>query len=151
MAVEPYRAISWAPYEVLTETRMNQSENNLQWLHDNTPRALYTGPREEGASINRREGIRIASGRAVFSKRDSDRATTSVQFGSFFSEYCSPNITLGLLTNGQRKIFVVHSGLGNQLVPDHRGFDISVEVAAADEKNDAILKKFWVSWMAMGY
>lgn len=148
MAVEPYRAISWSPYEPITDVRMNQSETNLQWIHDNTPRALWTG--KDGSS-SRREGLKIASGKALFSKRESDRATTRVRFGQFFSEFCEPNLATTLLTTGQRKIFHVCSGLDGALHPDHRGFEISVEVAANNEKQDSIVKQFYVSWIALGY
>ena len=146
MPATPYRAINWTPNELVAEDKMDQLANNVQWLHDNTPRALYTLP----SGLRRVEGVRIAGGRVMIHKRKSDTASVAVRFGNFFSNNCEPIITTGIVTQGQRKIFCVINGIG-QLQPDHRGFEAHVEIAADAKKNDKIARSFFVTWQALGY
>jgi hypothetical protein len=119
--------------------------DNVQWLYEHTPRALYTTPR-----LKREEGVRIVCGKVAFQKRNNDQAEETVHFNNFFSRLCQPVVTTGVMSNGQRKIFVVHRGL-TQLQPNHQGFRLSVEIAADTKKRDKIGKQFYVTWMAMGY
>jgi hypothetical protein len=145
MPATPFIAVSWSPNEVIGDDKMNTIANNTQWLYEYTPRVLYTdGP------LSRAEGIKIASGKVRFNKRKSDTASERVDFGNFFSTRCQPNIATGNYSNNQRKIFTAISGIGQEL-PDHRGFNIGVEIAATSDKNDQIVDRFWVSWIAMGY
>jgi hypothetical protein len=145
MAAIPYRAVSFKPYELLTDDALNQNASNIQWLFENTPRVLYTTNR-----LKRAEGVRIACGRAAFEKKNNDQASQAVHFNNFFSQGCQPIITTGIVSTGQRKIFCTMSGLG-QLHPTNQGFRLQVEVAATVQKYDKIAKQFWVTWMAMGY
>jgi hypothetical protein len=145
MAALPYKVIAWQPYELMTEDKMNQDAYNVQWLYENTPRILYTSP-----SINRPTGIKLVSGRLRFDKKNADTAEATVSFGGYFSTGCQPNITTGIISNGQRKIHVVLSGI-SQLYPNENGFRTRIEIAAESKKNDKIQSVFWVNWMAMGY
>jgi hypothetical protein len=145
MAATPYRAMTFMPYDLISTDTMNQEVANIQWLFENTPRVLYTTP-----ALKRAEGVKIACGKVAFQKRKSDTAQETVDFGNFFSRNCNPSITTGTMSNGQRKIFVVYSGL-HGLQPNHQGFRLMVEIAADKKKKDKIAKQFWVSWIAMGY
>jgi hypothetical protein len=144
MPALPYRAFTFQPYELVTDDMMNQVSANVQWLYENSPRVLYTSGR-----LKRKEGVRICSGKVAFQKQKDDQAQVTVHFSDFFSRFCEPNITLGLLSQGENKIFVSHSGI-NSLIPNHTGFRIRVEVAA-EKKRDKIAKQFYVSWQAMGH
>lgn len=141
----PYKVISWNPFELITEDKMNQDAYNVHWLYENTPRVIYTSP-----SVNRTVGIKIACGRVEFQKKKTDIAEVNVSFGGYFSTGCMPVVTTGTVTNGQHKIWVALSG-HTQLHPNENGFRIKIEVAAVHKKQDQILKPFWVHWMAMGY
>lgn len=142
-----FKAVNWTPNEKLGETKTNQMADNAQWLYDNTPRAVYTLP----GGLRRIEGVRIAAGRVIIAKnKQSDSETTQVRFGNFFSTRCEPIITTGIVAEHQARIFCVTNGIG-KLQPDHRGFNVSVNIAAEGTKNDAILRSFYVTWQAMGY
>lgn len=144
MGATPYRAIAWMPNEVISDDKVNQMASNVQWLYEYTPRALFTD-----SGLTREEGVKIASGKVRFNKRKSDSASEEVRFNSFFSTYCQPNITTGLISSGQRKIWLAVEGLGDEL-PDHRGFRIGVTMEYG-KKKDKIANRFWVHWQAMGY
>lgn len=140
-----YRAINWTPNELVGGAKMELLISNADWLFQNTPRSVYTLP----TGLRRVEGVKIASGRAIITKRNKDSASVEVRFGNFFSTRCEPNITTGIVS-GQSRIHCSINGIG-RLVPDHRGFQIQVNVAAEKKKFDKIAKTMFVTWQAMGY
>lgn len=141
-----YKALNWTPNEMLGDAKMDQIIANADWLYLNTPRAVYTLP----TGLRRVEGTKIASGRALITKRNKDSASVEIRFGNFFSTRCEPNITTGIVSRGQTRIFCTINGIG-RLVPDHRGFQIQVNVAAEKKKYDKIATAMYVGWQAMGY
>lgn len=146
MAATPFRAIHWAPNDLISEDKMDQTAANMNWLRDNTPRAHY---RAHG--VNKKDQIKIASGLALITARKQMRASKRVSFGNFFSARSRPIVTTGIISAKQRRIFVTVDGIG-QLHPDHTGFDVHVVMdEAAAKKNRRILRNFYVSWQAMGY
>jgi len=148
MAAEPYRAVNWSPNEVIGEDKMDQMSANMNWLRDNTPRAVYTLP----SGLRRVEGVRIASGRVMIAARKSDDGSATVQFNNFFSARCQPNITTGIVAAGiPNRVFCFINGIGDVLAPDERGFQVWVNIASESKKTDRINKSFYVHWQAMGY
>lgn len=141
-----FRAINWTPNEMVGERKMDQLAENSDWLYQNTPRAIYTLP----GGIRRPEGVKLASGRIVIGKSNDVTVTASVRFGNYFSTQCEPLITTGIVNEGQPRIFCVYSGL-NRMLPDHRGFEVKVHIAAGKDENKKISKTFYVAWQAMGY
>lgn len=140
-----FKALNWTPAQKVGESQMDTLTGNIDWLYNNTPRAVYTLP----SGLTRAEGVRMASGRALITKRKSDDATVTVRFGNFFSANCQPLITTGIVSEGQKKIFCVINGI-DTLHPDNRGFQILVNIAASGAK-DKIARSFYVSWHALGY
>ena len=141
-----FRAINWTPTEQIGERKMDQMTDNAEWLYRNTPRAIYTLP----GGLRRAEGVKLASGRVIITKRNSDTAAVEVRFGNFFSSRCEPNITTGIVSPGQTRVFCIINGIG-RLIPDSRGFQVGINIAANNNKADKILKSMYVSWQAMGY
>lgn len=146
MTSDKFVATNWTPIEMIGERKMQTLADNAEWLYRNTPRGTYTLP----GGIVRTEGIKIASGRIVIPKQAKDSATASVRFGNFFSSRCEPLVTTGIVSAHQPRIFATLRGLG-QLLPDHRGFQVGVNIAAGSKKNDKIAHTFYVTWQAMGY
>ena len=140
-----FKATNWTPNEMIGEAKMDQMTQSADWLYNNTPRAVYTLP----GGLRRAQGVKIASGRVLIRKSKKDSATATVRFGNFFSTRCEPIITTGIVSN-RVKTFCVINGLGNKLQPDHRGFNVGVNIAADAKKNDKI-RSFYVTWQAMGY
>lgn len=143
-----YQAINWTPSEKIGEAKMDQMATNAEWLFANTPRAFYTSP----GGITREQGVRMSAGRVIFGPTDKnvDTATAQVRFNNFFSVTSEPVITTGVISNGHYRVFCVHYGIG-RLHPDHRGFNIKVNIAAENKNKDHIIKSFFVAWQAMGY
>lgn len=146
MAATPFKIIQWSPSEIISDDRMDNINSNLTWLHDNTPRGLYTLPGGARKSTN----IKISGGRVVIPASKSDSASASVRFGNFFSAGCQPIITTGIVADFNRRIFCAINGFG-ELQPDHTGFQVFVNVAAEVNKNDKIASRFFVTWQALGY
>ena len=146
MPATSYSPVSWSPSEIITDERMQQNSDNVQWVFDNTPRALYTNP----SGLKRPNGIRFVGGKALITARPTDTAQVRVQFGNAFSNGCLPIITTGNNNSFQNKVFVRIQGTG-ELQPNHTGFQIAVEVAATLVGNDKISNNFFVHWIALGY
>ena len=140
-----FKAVNWTPNEYIGEAKMDQMTNNAEWLLANTPRAVYTLP----GGLRRAEGIKLASGRAIISKSNSDSATVEVRFGNFFSTRCEPNVTTGIVSQ-QKNVFCSIQGLGKN-TPDARGFQIQVNIDANSDKKDKITNTMYVFFSAMGY
>ncbi len=141
-----FKALSWTPNELIGERKTKQINENAEYLYLNTPRAVYTLP----GGLRKPDGIKIASGKALITKRDRDTASVEVRFGNFFSSRCQPNITTGIIAVGQPRIFCIINGIGT-LLPDSRGFQVTVNIDAGQKKNDKIARSFYVAWNAMGY
>lgn len=146
-----FKAVNWTPNEEVAGPKMNQLGDNAEWLYQNTPRALYT----LSGGIKRAQGIKIAAGRVMIPQNNkSDSASRTVRFGNFFSTRCQPIITTGIVS-GKTRTFCVISGIGdNSLQPDHRGFQVGVNIVTEGKnanKKDHISSSFYISWQAMGY
>lgn len=142
-----FKAVNWTPNEKVGEAKMGQMSDNATYLYENTPRAVYTLP----GGLTRQEGVKLVSGRVLIAKKmDSDSTSARVRFGNFFSTRCEPLITTGIIAEHQVRIFCVINGIG-QLHPDHRGFNVQINIAANKPKHDKVKKSFYVAWQAMGY
>lgn len=145
MGATPFRAVSWAPNDLISEDKMDQMAANMNWLRDNTPRAHY---RAHG--VNKKDQIKIAAGLALITARKQPYASRRVSFGNFFSPNSRPIVTTGVISAKQRRIHVTVDGIG-QLHPDHTGFDVHIRIDANTKKNMRVLRNFYVSWQAMGW
>ena len=143
MAVTQYRAVRWSPNELIGEDKMNQMSTNMDWIAQNTPRALYTID-----GLKTQQGIKIAAGMAFFqgSTTKDGSESESVIFGDFFSPNCMPIITTGSVSIYMRSFFVGLHGL-NGLKPDARGFIIN----ARRPSGKPFPRSFYVAWQALGY
>ena len=146
MAATPFKIIQWSPSDIITDDRLHNINSNLTWLHDKTPRGMYTLPGGARKDTN----IKIAAGRVAIPATKSQNASASVRFGNFFSTGCQPIVTTGIVSDFQRKLFCAINGFG-QLQPDHTGFQVFVNVAATLDKNDYIASTFYITWQALGY
>lgn len=142
----PFNAVNWTPNELVGQRKMNTMTNNAEWLYANTPRAIYTLP----GGLRRVEGTKLASGRVIITKRNKDSATVEVRFGNYFTARCEPNITTGIIAASQPQVFDSIRGIG-RLIPDNRGFQVTVNIAAQNARRDKITRSFYVAWQAMGY
>lgn len=147
MAATAFSAVSWTASEVLTLDKMQQFADNVQWLRDNTPTAMYTLP----SGVKRSTGVKLVAGRALVTARAEDNAMVAVNFGNTFSVGCLPIVTIGIVNDFATKMYNRVSGPGDLLSPTHTGFQIYVMVANDQAKNDKIKKNMYVHYQAVGY
>lgn len=141
-----YRALSWNPNEVIAGNKLDTITNNMDHLYNYTPRARYTLP----SGLNREQGVKIIAGRVTIAPQKTDNGTANVNYNGYFTVGCQPIITTAVISNWMPKTFCTISGIG-QIVPDHTGFRVFINVASDIKKNDRVSKTTYVSWIAMGY
>lgn len=146
MAATAFNPISWSPSENITDEKMQQYADNLQWVYDNTPRALYTNP----SGLKKPTGVRIVAGKALITARNAQTASVRVQFGNAFSNGCFPIITTGINNTFQDRVFSRFQGIG-QVQPNHTGFQLFIEIPSYTKTKEIIKNNFYVHWTAIGY
>ena len=152
MAFTPFVGVSWHPLDLIDESKMDDMSNNIQYIHNNTPRASVALPGADSGA--RAENIKIVAGRALIPKKGgANTHTESVGFRGEFSSNCAPIITTGIQSKNQQNIYVTFTGHnGNR--PDANGLKIHVEIgeqAGASASKNKITSGFQVHWIAMGF
>jgi hypothetical protein len=144
MGTTTFKPVNWNPNEIVSEEKMDQIANNVQWVKENKPDALYTLPQ----GTKRYSGVKVCGGRAIIPPNaKSDTANVRVRFSNFFTSRCQPLITTGVVSNHIRTFCIVN-GI-NGLIPDDTGFEI--QVMKFSQKQENINKTFYVNWIALGY
>lgn len=149
----PYRSVGFKQHEVMTRDAMDQVEQNLQWINDNTPRGRLYRKTKTGIVI-KEDLLVIIGGKTKISrnrKKSTGRAT--VKFGAAFDSNCNPNVSTAICADHQRTFFCVVNGPKGKNLPDATGFEISVAIQddPKTKKTDVIKKDFWVHWIAVGF
>lgn len=145
MAATQFVAVNWNPGAVMDEDTLDQMNNNINYLRDQSVNGKYQAL--GGGLVDIR--IKLLCGRAIITPRRTDTATVRCSFASMFTPNSTPVVTTSIVSPGQIKIFHKISGIG-RLHPNHQGFDCSVNIYASG-KSDKIVKPLYVNWIAMGY
>jgi hypothetical protein len=145
MSSAQFNVISWNPNDALSPDKLQTMSDNDVYLLNNMARAQYNG-----SGIKKDTGIRIASGLALITARKSRYATVAVNFNSYFSQSCKPQVTTGIVADSQRQIWATLQGPGANLLPTSDGFQITAYVDTLT-KIKKITRNFYVSWHALGY
>lgn len=145
MASTPFKVVSWAPLDPITDEKLDAMVNNDNWLRDNSMRGRYSAN-----GVNRVEGIRMLSGLALITAGKAATASRSVSFGNYFSGACKPIVTTGIVSAAQRQIFATIDGPGSKPQPTRDGFQVHVFVESTNKKKK-IARNFYVSWIALGF
>lgn len=143
MVASPYRPVSWNS-EPVTQQRLQQMANNMQWLYENNAKVRYSA-----TSITRDNGVKVLVGKTAVPASATDYSDAVVYFGSYFTAGCQPIVTSVYADTayGLRK-FIVNRGLGGPI--DHRGFIGHVSSHEPQGiAND--IRGGWMHWMAVGY
>jgi len=145
----PYKAVSFVKHDIITRSTLDQLQQNYQWIHENTPRGKFYREQGEPKMTN----VRLIAGKKeIGQNKKGDTATVRVNFGGkVFHPNCKPSITTGVVADFQRKIFCVVHGPAGINYPNADGFQITVNIASDNEKDDVIKKSFWVHWQALGF
>lgn len=143
MAATPFRPVSWAPDELITESKLDQIANNAQWLFENDVRGKY-----DAHGVRRTSGVKIAAGTCLVYASVYGTQTRGIYFGGFFSTASRPMVTTGIISF-QLRTWVVVNGFG-VLFPDHRGFEVQVCCMTAAMK-PKIERNFYINWTAVGF
>lgn len=147
MAATSFVGVQWQPLDIIDDDKMRQLSDNIQYVHDETPRALFNAGRAGG----RKQGVKIASGYATIPRAPKKAAASvTVGFASFFSPGCRPKITTGIMSPTKQNIYVTFRGR-NKLEPDSTGVIFEVEIGEKDKEKSRIGHSFAIHWIAMGY
>lgn len=141
----PYKPVTFNS-ESLSQAKLQQMANNMQWLFENNPRVRYLPP---GGSP-RDAGLKIMYGKAPFPIWASGVYDAFIYFGSFFSAGCKPIVTTSLEVTGSRgaKANTIR-GLGGEI--DYRGFVARVFTVERPGVPTDIEAGGWIHWQAAGY
>jgi len=137
----------------MTRDLMDQIQQNLQFIKDNTPRGRLFRRTSSGIVLKDNLLVVIAGKTKISRNRKSSTARATVKFGAAFDPVCSPNVTTAICADHQRTLFCQVNGPGGKNLPDHTGFEIycSVQDDPTTKKTDVIKKDFFVHWIAMGF
>lgn len=144
----PYRAVDFKQDEVITKAHLDQLQDNFQWIYENTPRARHmslSGSPRDVRSV-------IVCGRVTFPvNKKKDTAGKTVRFGKAFGSGCRPHVTTGVCVKRQPRVYCILNGPGGMGYPTNVGFDVFLNVAALNKKNDHFKSTMYVHWMAHGW
>jgi len=150
----PYRAVDFAEHEVITLETMNQISNNLQWIHDNTPRSRFFTEVDEVVTTTDERMVILFGRINVGQSRKNSTVKKKVSFAKSFAPDCLPNVTTGVIARGAGNVFCVVNGPKGSVLPTARGCEIVVTAPHAD---DTIKKRKWqiakpivINWQAYG-
>lgn len=145
MAAGPYRPVSFAE-EPLTDEKMNQLANNVQWVYENSPRAMYNAH-----GVVKSNGVKILAGKTWMPASTSTLSYATVYFGSFFSQGCLPVVVATPTQHyGQTRYETVVRGLG-QAFPDNRGCQIGITTDEYNAVNNHHAHGLTANWIAIGW
>lgn len=146
MANKEWVAVSFSPHQALDVDTMEQMNSNIIWLKNHAIDGKYMHLNNGVTDI----GLKILCGRKQITPRKSDTAIVRIGFAKMFTPDSIPVITYSLVTPGAVKFWHGMNGI-DRLHPDHRGFEVKVNVAADKKKNDKFAKSVFINWIAVGY
>lgn len=150
MVATPYKNTSFSTGETPSREKFNQMANNDQWLFENMPKAIYT------AGTNKRQaGVKILSGKAIYSPRTTDWAEVEVSFGSVFSPGCQPVVVCTVASSWSHRKYATMVGFDGTELIDHRGFRATVSSYEGTIRGNSTWSVMnvggHVNWIAIGY
>ena len=145
---DDYRVVSWGVNDDMAVSKLNAMCHNMNVLRRTQPRATYK--RTNGTLVS--AGIKFLGGRIVIPAQNSNKRTTAVNFGNFFSTSCSPIVTFGVISSYERAVFVRGRGQGTVAPKYNRMYvDVIVDNDINEGKKNKIDRAFYVDYHAMGY
>lgn len=144
MAATPFKPVTWTT-DVVTKQKLQDMSNNDQWLFENMPRIRYSS-----SGITKDTGVKIISGKTIFTVTNTKQSVTSVQFGSFFTIGSRPTVTFSIQGTGghHHALQGVTQALAGRGEIDHTGFLVVISTAST---NFNISQPGWIHWTAVGY
>lgn len=130
---------------MLTETKMDRIGSNLQWLYERMPRAKY-----DAWNVKQDKGVKIVGGMVSIPPDKDGIVVKNVYFGDIFTPGCRPIVTMGIISDALRRVYITIDGIGTVL-PDDRGFQVHANATYANKNTTKFTRTFYVAWQAMGY
>jgi hypothetical protein len=142
MATTEFVAVNWNPNQVIDEDSLDQMNNNINWLKNNST----TGAIQltNGGAVNR--NIKILAGKSNLNTMGVNFFATDIYFTKLFTPMSSPVVTGSMWSANQVSAFNIH-GLDGSTSIDHRGFTI----VGRKLDNDVYQSNSFLNWIAIGY
>lgn len=146
MSTNEFVAVNWTANQIIDEDSLDQLNSNTVYLRNQSVNGKYMHLNGGVTDF----GVKILCGKKQITPRKSDTALLSVGFAKLFTPESAPVVTTSLTSPGPVKFFHIVNGIG-RLHPDHRGFEVKVNVYADVKANDTFSQSIFVNWIAMGY
>ena len=132
----------------ITRDELDQMQQNLQWVYENTPRGRYVRANKTVKDTS----LVIFGGMAhIPGNRNKNGAYAYVRFSTAFSPSCVPLVTTSVVVDWTKKIHCVVTGPNGTNTPTSGGFDIRVKTDITNKKKDYLQSDLYVHWIAMGF
>jgi len=148
-----YRTVSFKQHDTMTRDLMDQVQQNLQYIKDNSPRGRLFKRTAQGVVLKDTLLVVVSGKTKIPRNRKKSTARATVKFGAAFDSSCHPNVTTAICADHQRNLFCIVNGPGGKTLPNHAGFEIycAVQDDPTTKKTEVIKKDFWVHWIAVGF
>lgn len=149
----PYRAVGFKNHDTMTRDLMDQVQQNLQYVKDNTPRGRLFIKTKNGVTLKDDYMVIICGRVKIPRNRKKSNSRATVKFGAAFAANCTPVVTTAICADHQRNLFIVINGPNGTNQPTSSGFEVyaAVQDNPKTKREDAIKKDFYVHWIAMGF
>lgn len=147
MASKEFVAVTWSPGQMIDQDTLDQINNNLTFLRDQSVDGSYMHLNNGVTSA----GVKILAGRKLVPPVKSDTTSARIGFAKMFTPDSVPIVVCTILAADHSvKFSHTISGIGRDH-PNHQGFQVKINRHAESEKKDVIDKALYVNWIAMGY
>lgn len=146
MATKEFVAVNFTPGQLLDEDVMDQLNNNMVYLRDQSVDGLYQHRLGGVTDV----GLKILSGTATVPARKAQGANATISFAKLFAPNSRPNVVATVVSYKIRQVNITIQGITGAL-PDNRGFIAKVTVPGVGTKPGVLNNPVYVSWAAIGY
>lgn len=150
MAATPYKPVSWPVGSPTDVARLSQMASNDQYLFENMPKMTYSS-----AGLKRAAGVKVLSGKALYTAQTVDWAVVDISFGNYFSPGCQPVVVCTVASYWSHRKYVTVCGFDGTEIIDHRGFKATVASYEGTVRGNAAWSVLnpggHINWIALGY
>lgn len=146
MASSEFVAVNWNGGQLIDENTLDQINNNVNWLKDNSLSGNYQN--QTGGITSK--SIKLLAGKTMIPSQNTSDYYFDIYFGKVFTPNCEPIITTGAWTMYFPSSISV-MGLNGGDTPDHRGFRINIKLTPVAGTPVQWTMNPILHWHAIGY
>lgn len=142
-----FRPVAWQPNDDLSMDKLNQMNQNDQYLFDNTANMVY----RDVSLIRTTTGLKLISGIATIGVGSGQSRSVNVDYSGEFDTGISPIITTGLIVtnSNEHESTLTIRGRGTTL-PNDSGFQFRFEMRRSSKADQKVKGTLYCHYMALG-